>query len=154
MTPWSRATHAQRGKALDDARSQVSDLIDALDLNDPVEAAVVLGLDHLIGLVTETLQYRLGDKPRRDFGAVNDVTLNALAKLKEAAVPVKEAQVDQKLTELGIEPPAPKRRAVRKSKDMSDLWPWYLDYRKTNPNARITCKPDPDGFHRVYARRA
>jgi hypothetical protein len=105
-TAWARASHAQRGKALDDARGQVADLIDALNLSDPVEAAVVLGLDHLIGLVSETLAYRLGDKPRRDFGAVNDVTLTQLANLKEATMPVSAPQLESKLDELQIAPPS------------------------------------------------
>jgi hypothetical protein len=63
-------------------------------------------------------------------------------------------RIDRHLDKLGIEPPPPKRRAVRKSKNYSELWPWYLNYRASNQNARITAEPDADGFFRVYARAA
>jgi hypothetical protein len=63
-------------------------------------------------------------------------------------------RIDTHLEKIGITTPPPKRRAVRKSRDYSELWPWYLEYRKTNPNACITAEPDADGFFRVYARPA
>jgi hypothetical protein len=63
-------------------------------------------------------------------------------------------RIDAHLNKLGIATPSPKRRAVRKSKDYSELWAWYLKYRKGNPNARITAEACDDGFFRVYARPA
>jgi hypothetical protein len=63
-------------------------------------------------------------------------------------------RIDAHLDQLGIELPAPKRCAVRKSRDHKELWSWYLEYRRSNPNARITCESDADAYHRVYARRA
>jgi hypothetical protein len=60
-------------------------------------------------------------------------------------------RIDTHLNKLGITTPI-RRRAVRKSRDYSELWPWYLEYRKTNPNARITAEPCEDGYFRVYAR--
>ncbi len=62
-------------------------------------------------------------------------------------------RIDRHLNKLGITTP-PRRRAVRRSRDYSELWPWYLGYHEGNPNARITCEPDEDGFFRVYARAA
>ncbi len=61
-------------------------------------------------------------------------------------------RIDTHLEKIGISTLPPKRRAVRKSRDYSELWPWYLEYRKGNPKARITAEPCEDGFFRVYAR--
>jgi hypothetical protein len=62
-------------------------------------------------------------------------------------------RIDRHLDKIGIPTPT-RRRAVRKSRDYSELWPWYLTYRNGNPNACITAEPDADGFFRVYARPA
>ena len=105
---WQKASHADVGKAFDRAIPIAQEWARRLDRTDPFDRTALAGFGVLVNLVYDQLEYVLDRSHQRDpeglLGAFAEELGGYRQQLKEAAVPVKEAQVEGKLSELGVTP--------------------------------------------------
>lgn len=96
-SPWNSASHAEVGKAFRRTAEAMPDLLTALEPDNPLHAAFLLGLGLLLRGVEQNLAYtRQGQK--RDIPALAREELGKLAELEERLTIVEEPTPPERVT--------------------------------------------------------